>query len=114
MTPAPDRLYVVTRADLDEGQRAVQAAHAAIELCLRHGPALAGWHAQSSHLVILLARDERHLVTLWQRAEVRGLVVATFREPDRANEVTAIAIEPGPEATRACRDLPMLGTVSAP
>jgi hypothetical protein len=78
-------LYVVVRDDLTNAQRTVQAAHAAIEVArnkeLKHHP----------NLVILTARDEPSLHKLLDTID---LPIEVFREPDRNNEVTAVAAGP--------------------
>lgn len=79
------------RADLSKSQQAVQSAHAVIEMT-RNGFI----HPDSEHpsLVLCSEPSEQSLMDLsdmLSRACIRHIV---FREPDRSNEVTAIATEP--------------------
>ena len=100
-----DRLYLVTRADLSPGQQAVQAAHALRAFVATHPEADAHWFRTSNTLVLLAVADEQALGELAARAGDRGIPCAPFREPDQANELTAIAL--GHEARRLCARLPL-------
>lgn len=61
------------------------------------------WFESSNTLALLATRDERSLVALYEEAKLRGLLVSLFREPDRNDEVTAIALEP--RGKRMCQGL---------
>lgn len=63
------------------------------------------WHQESNTLALLSVADERALGVLLQRAIDRDFSVAPFREPDRENELTAIAL--GPEGRKLTRGLPL-------
>jgi hypothetical protein len=83
----------------------VQAAHALQAFNIEHPEETRMWHDQSNTLAFLCVRDEQALGVLHQRA-VDGVVpVAAFREPDRANELTAIAI--GPQGKKLTKGLPL-------
>jgi len=84
-------MYVITRDDLPSIQRTVQATHAAIEAA-RNG--LIEPTATHPHLVLCTSPDE---ISLSQQADAltsAGIRVTLFHEPDRNNELTAIATEP--------------------
>jgi peptidyl-tRNA hydrolase len=102
------KFYVVTRKDLNEAQQAVQCTHAAIDYCLAHPEHSGPWHSQSNFLVLLEADSEKHLMQLHKTCKTRGLSTILFREPDLANQVTALAIQPGKLARRICKHLPLL------
>jgi len=99
------KLYLVTRSDLPAGQQAVQAAHALREFSAQHPEVDRHWYETSNHLAILVVPNEEALFRLVERAEVQGLKVSVFKEPDRDHETTAIALEP--EAKRLCKNLPL-------
>lgn len=101
----PEKVFLVTRADLPPGQQAVQAAHALQELNVQHGELVRGWYARSNTLAFLAAKDEEALKRLHVEAQAKGLVSVQFCEPDRNKEVTALAL--GPEAARMVRRLPL-------
>ncbi len=88
------KLYLVTRADLSPGQQAVQAQHALMEFVVRHGPHAMAWYRESNTLAFLAAPDEAALHLLLKRAMRRDIPSAPFREPDRGNELTAVALGP--------------------
>ena len=100
-----DKLYLVTRADLPAGQQAVQACHAMRRFAEEHPTVERAWFSGSETLALLAVKDEAGLVRVVERAQDRGLRVASFREPDRGGELTAIALEPG--ARRLVRSLPL-------
>lgn len=65
------------------------------------------WYEGSNTLVLLGVQDEPGLALMGRKALDRGIAHSAFREPDRGNELTAMAI--APEGRRLCRDLPLLG-----
>ena len=102
-----EKLYLVTRADLPAGAQAVQAAHALRQFAAEHPDLDKFWFERSNTLAMLAVPDERALRRLLVRAEDRDLRSAAFREPDLDNALTAVAIEPSPEAQKLCRNLPL-------
>lgn len=99
----PQKLYLVTREDLPPGQQAVQSAHALTEFLFRHKDESNSWYSTSNTLALLSVPTEDKLLKLAFTASRRGLRFSEFREPDRANELTAIAFEP--RAKTLLRDL---------
>lgn len=99
------KLYVITRDDLPPSQQAVQGIHAAREFTARHPEIDTEWYERSNHLALLALPGENDLHRLLARAETDGFRAAAFREPDRGNELTAIALEPA--AKRLCRSIPL-------
>lgn len=105
----PDRMYVITRADLPVGLQAAQAVHAAFEFSVQHRFITSGWLRESNYLVVVTALDEAMLEMYATAALQAGLRVTLVHEPDCNDELTAIAIEPSPEARKLCSNLPLLG-----
>lgn len=104
--PTPvEKLFLVVRQDLSLGQQAVQAAHALQEFNVQHPERARAWYTKSNTLALLACNDEQGLHTLHAQAASLGLPCVLFREPDRDNEVTALAL--GPEAARLVRKLPL-------
>jgi len=99
------KLYLVVRRDLSPGQQAVQACHAMREFVAEHKETDLSWYMSSNHLALLSVQDEAELHRLVNRAARRGVRFSLFREPDRNDELTAIALEPA--ARRLCQDLPL-------
>jgi peptidyl-tRNA hydrolase len=100
-----EKLYLVTRTDLSPGQRAVQAAHALRAFVEAHPDVDKEWYQNSNYLAILEVHGEPQLALLLKKARLRGFPASEFREPDRENELTAIAL--GPPAKAICRGLPL-------
>lgn len=82
------KLYVLVRKDLPRSQQAVQGGHAVAEFLLR-GPSVV-WN--NGTLVYLGVRNEYDLQALGGELEFYGHNVVSFREPDRDNELTALAV----------------------
>lgn len=103
------RLYIAVSAELPLGLAAAQAVHAAFQFS-RHRPDLVDpWLRDSSYLVIVTVADEDALIALAGRALDRGIAIETWHEPDRGDETTAVALQPGVVARRLCGNLPLLG-----
>jgi peptidyl-tRNA hydrolase len=99
------KLYVVTRGDLSPGQQAVQACHAGQEFIFEHPREAESWHLRSNTLALLVLPSEAELESLARAAEDLRVPVTRFREPDRDNELTAIAL--GYQAQRLVSRLPL-------
>ncbi|HET7014558.1 MAG TPA: peptidyl-tRNA hydrolase [Streptosporangiaceae bacterium] len=108
-------MYLVTRANLEPGTQACQAAHAALDFAVTYPDLVGDWHASSNTLVILAVRDELELAWLCQDAESAGLRTVRFHEPDLAGALTAAAFEPAAaRRLRALRALPLALSPSRP
>lgn len=99
------KLFLVVRADLSPAQQAVQAAHALREFQEAHPDVDRLWYTQSRTLALLNTTDEHSLHGLTEKAAMLGLPFAPFHEPDRSNELTAVAF--GPECKRFLARLPL-------
>lgn len=104
-----DRLYIVTRQDLPVGFASAQCAHAAFQFARDQWEQTAPWMRDSQWLVIVTVADEGSLEDLAFRAAQAGLPHSRWREPDRGDELTAVAIAPGKGARLLCANLPLLG-----
>jgi peptidyl-tRNA hydrolase len=104
MGPYP-KMYVVTRDDLSTGQQAVQLGHALTEFAIDHRELFQSWHEDSNHLIYLAVPTENALTDLLRTAIRERLKVSAFFEPDRNNELTAVAFEPRAQAF--LRSLPL-------
>lgn len=80
------KLYFVTRKDLDPGRRAAQLIHAMDEWASRRGPHL-------GTVIIYEVRNEPALLKWWDKLGEDG---AMFREPDLGDAATAFATSHGP------------------
>ncbi len=100
-----EKLYIVVRGDLVPGQQAVQAIHAAVQFCFEHPEVTREWHHMSDHLALLSVPNELKLHRLLVNAAMHGFKVSSFREPDRDDEITAVALEP--QARSILRNLPL-------
>jgi peptidyl-tRNA hydrolase len=104
-----DRLYIAVRGDLSPGLAAAQAAHAAFAFSRAHPELTEAWLSESMYLVLVTVPDEVHLIGLVSQALAGDLEVAAWHEPDMADSLTAVALEPGARARRLCANLPLLG-----
>lgn len=106
---APDKLYIVTRADLPAGLQAAQAAHAAFEFSLRHPDVMRRWHEDSSYLILLSTPNEDTLLDLANLPHFADVPYALVVEPDLGNEHTSLAVAPNANNGRWFSTLPLLG-----
>ena len=81
---------MLVRTDLPPGQVAVQAIHAAVEAARRFLPP----ETEHPHLVLCGVPSPARLLAAADYLFRRSVRHALFREPDRANEPTALATEP--------------------
>lgn len=65
------------------------------------------WHTESNFLVILTVEDEDALHELTAEAFRRGMTFTRFVEPDLNDEMTALALEPSPDAEKLVANLPL-------
>lgn len=77
--------------------------HALVQFMVEHSESAEDWHHSSNHLVLLVVKDESELVGLAARAYRKNLKFSLFREPDRSDELTALALEP--RASSLCSKL---------
>lgn len=100
-----DKLYVITRNDLTPGQQAVQSMHALRQFTADHPEIDKLWFEQSNYLGLLSVKNEYELHILIQRAMQNNIRFSVFKEPDIEDQVTAIALEPGPLTKKLCSSL---------
>ena len=98
---------MITRRDLASGYQGVQSIHAAIQFGIEHPETYKIWFEKSNYLGWLSVADEAALCRLIETAKDCGIEFSIFREPDIGNEITAIALQPGCESKRLCRNLPL-------
>lgn len=82
-------MYIITRRNIGNAQKAVQSVHAAIEATrafIKDGQ-------EHPSVIITEVKSEEKLKKVME--ELNGIVnYKIFREPDRNNEITALATEP--------------------
>ena len=96
---------MLVREDLPAAQQVVQSCHAAIEAARFLFPP----DSPHPHLIVCSVGDEPALWQRLHRLQRHGIRFRAFFEPDRANELTALATEPvcGP-TRRVFRNLRLL------
>ena len=83
-----EKLYVLVRKDLSKSQQAIQGGHAVAEYLLRGR--LLSW--DNGTLVYLAIHDEEDLKSWGEIFDIMCAWWVPFREPDKNNELTAIAV----------------------
>lgn len=83
-------MYILIRNDLSHEQKAVQSCHAAIE-ATREFIKPGDVHPS---VIICQVKSEHKLQKCCEELKDKGINFKTFREPDRNNEMTALATEP--------------------
>lgn len=92
---------------MDPGYQAVQSMHALRQFTAEHPDIDKAWFEQSNYLGLLSVQNEEELVRLLADANERGIETSVFREPDIDNQMTAIALSPGPKSKKLCSRLPL-------
>lgn len=90
-------MYVFVRTDLSHSQRAVQSAHAAVEVARRgHVPP----SDPVPNLVMLGIASECELLLIAESLIPLDIPFVAFREPDMGDSLTAVATAPVSHAMR--------------
>lgn len=96
---------MITRSDLEPGYQAVQSMHALRQFTAEHPEIDKAWFDNSNYLGLLSVSNEEELIRLTKKAADLGIEFSIFREPDIDDQVTAIAIAPGPKSKKLCSHL---------
>jgi len=96
---------VITRSDLDPGYQAVQSMHALRQFTAEHPEVDRQWFEQSNYLGLLSVANEIELQDLISMAVQQDIKFSIFREPDIEDQITAIALAPGPKSKKLCSRL---------
>jgi hypothetical protein len=89
-------VYVLVRKDLTPAQQIVQSCHAVAEAARSFLEA----GQEHPHLIVCEVRDEPTLYQFLDKLNRHGVRFRAFLEPDRGNELTALATEPVINDTR--------------
>ena len=79
--------------------------HAAIQFTFEHPEYSSAWFNQSNYLGFLSVADESKLVELIDQAMQEDIRCSVFKEPDIDDQITAIALAPGPRTKKLCSKL---------
>ena len=85
----------------------MQSIHAAIQFKFEHPEISINWFENSNYLGLLSVENEGELIALTEQAKELGISYSIFREPDIDNQITAIALAPGPKSKKLCSRLPL-------
>jgi len=89
-------MYIAVRRDLTRPQQVVQASHAAIEASKQYHS-----HEQEHPSVIVLGmKTESKLEKFIEYVKEKSFEHKEFREPDKDNELTAVAVFPVSESDK--------------
>jgi peptidyl-tRNA hydrolase len=86
-----DKLYVVVRADLSQGDILAQSNHATSQFSRMHRELHDAWVDRSNNIVILAIPTERDLGALVRKSAELGIHRVEIYEPNLGNELTACA-----------------------
>ena len=103
------KLYIISHSDLPLKYQVPQTNHAAMEFAAQYPVEFSEWHRKSNSIIALNCQNEQKLLEFSQKLRNKGIKFSEFREPDIGNELTAIAICPGPDVKRICSGLPLAG-----
>jgi hypothetical protein len=81
--------------------------HAGIQFTFEHPEYAEHWYKQSNYLGLLSVADEQELTKLIEQAAANDIRFSIFRESDIEDQITAIALAPGPKSKKLCSKLPL-------
>lgn len=99
-----EKLYVLVRKDLSKSQQAIQGGHAVAEYLLRGR--LSSW--DNGTIIYLAVHDEKDLKSWGEIFDIMCAWWVSFREPDKNNELTAIAALLDEDEQKVVSDLRLL------
>ena len=91
-------IYVFVRRDLSSPQRVVQVGHCLIEVQKKFP-----YQGDHPYLIVMGMKSEKSLRNVLDFLQERGIMGVEFREPDRDNELTAVATQPLPKTEETKR-----------
>ena len=94
----PQVIYCFVRRDLSAPQRVVQVGHALIEAQKKFF-----YEGEHPYIVVFGLKTEKSLKNVLDFLQNRGIMSVGFREPDRNNELTAIATQALPKTEETKR-----------
>jgi len=83
--------------------------HASLNFAFEFPNEFKEWHRTSNSIVVLAAKDEPELKSLYSKLVSLGSSTSFFEEPDIGNEWTSICVEPHPDNKRLLRSYPLAG-----
>lgn len=86
-----NRLYVVTRKDLNPGSQIAQSGHAIAQFLLDYPEKSKKWN--NNYLICLSTENEQTLNHLIEKLGKFDIPLSTFTEPDLNNQLTSIAFQ---------------------
>jgi len=85
------RIYTLTRTDISDGQKGIQAAHSLAQYIIDYNPHQKGEWSNGS--IINLGLGSQKSIKRWiKKLDDLNLKYSIFREPDMNHEITSIAI----------------------
>lgn len=102
------KLYILTRTDLSNGQKAVQSIHSAITFIFKFPLLAFKWWISSNIVVLLGIENENQLITTFNQLKQLKLPIVEFREPDMQNQLTSISTILPTSQGNIFKDLPLL------
>ena len=99
-----DKIYVITRRDLSPGMQLVQSCHALVKHSTELPRSVWEWEKNSGYLCCLSVKNEKELRDFWKQWD-KEIAITPFFESDLNDELTALALEPGPVSKLATKKL---------
>ncbi len=90
---------------MSAGYQAVQSMHALRQFTAEHPDIDKQWFETSNYLSLLSVANEHELIKIIEKASLQDIKYSIFREPDIGDQITAIALSPGPKSKKLCSNL---------
>ena len=105
MKQITNRLFVVTRKDLNPGSQIAQTGHAIAQFLLEHPEKSKEWN--NNYLICLSTENENSLNKLLEKLSRFDIPLSPFYEPDLNNQLTSIAFQHNYESRKYTTSLPL-------
>jgi hypothetical protein len=96
---------VITRQDINPGYQCVQSTHSVADFAHFYPTAFSTWKTESNSIICLSAKDEKHLLKLYEKFSSLTPSVKFF-EPD-IDEWTSVCLYATPDIRKSLSHLPL-------
>lgn len=84
------KLVIVTREDISRGYQAQQSTHSVADFAIKYPIEHIKWSKESGSIILLSIKNEKDLLSLYNKLIKNNINVALFQEPDLNDEYTSL------------------------
>lgn len=99
---------MITRSDISNGYVTVQTSHSTIDWAFNNPATLSKWKAESNSIIVLSAKNQAHLLKLFEELSLVSSDITLFYEPD-IDSYTSLCLYADQDIRRKLSHLPLAG-----